>query len=1629
MTKIKIILSLFVCFLLGSYASYADVAPEYRKADNELQRRVYGYYDLQRNTVSNIEFAITNTGSLFYDQEKRRGTGIWPRGSLNYYVFGGGIWVGAQKKKYLQDEQGNYIDSTYTDTIVSWDRTKPEIVNGDTVGFAMKTEYIEKTVRKFEAQTIMEVTYNPNNAATFMTPGRMEDGDNANTTNTSKYRLFFSIDYSTGDGSPLEEESGPVWPIWDSSSDPEDSLKYDRYFGWYIHDESKRSLDVYPRGPAFISEEDIFCTYKDTDLTRYYGFGGPSTLKAKGYPLNIQYEQMVYSWSFGDYRDFIFIKYEQQNLGTDTLWNMWLAPVFDVDIAFANNPRQGAGNDRCSFYGMEGRLLPELPDPEKAKKNFAYQFSDGDMGEQGRGFGYVGFVFLESPAVIHEYEDYDEYSGKTLKIKTDSVGFVRKDKKFYTTDEQLGLVTYRNWSIENDVTEDFKMYQYISEGVTDGDTGPGDKRYMMATGPFHLRPGDTSRTVVGLVLAGTGKGGDADGTDADLAELVRKVDFAQSVYDNNFRAPQPPWRSKITEWIPLNNGMIIKWDEEAEASEDRYEAGLDFMGYKIYRARRSNLDTFDVDNTSPSTRYPSGKGPFGWRLIAQYELPKPFAKSLVPAYGPRVTGGERGAQEFSGIDSLMVVGPVWVNKDSLDINAIRVMRMPQGMYFYPPNVLFNSMVENNGAAQFPKLAATGFFEDNEYGNRIVPIINSVDTIGSIYTKPWGPYFNKMVKEKGIKFPMYYKGQHNYLLDSVLTGVIHLNQSLAKLNPLFYQHKKVQISADRYKELIADTVDIGEVWVIKEIKRDTTINGKPETILIKQKIEIDTLYNLSTFAPTTAGGNLIYTIDALILQRDKDGKKDFSKMLRSWDHFTLVRDSIYSYISKGWVREISFNDFAGSDKVKKEVIMPYMKEITNDRTFIDIGDDNRDAYFTLNEDISKTEKLFNNVEYFYKVIAYDEGDFLQPTPIKRNEAVPGLPNFAETYPSAERVGNRIKFDVISIDEEKIGGLYNFDLFAIDEDRASQLFAGDTLELEFNVLPQMFPIRVSSNQQAAPIPFGVYAVEAKITNLSKDSAEVFRSQLFLEPNNCNLAYSDLYTEYSGLRVMADSAIVDEITGDTLTYGLMTNDSVVTFNSFFTTGDFKSRDYCYARGFYPEAYGTLGLNFYSAIQQFGGIYRPAKAEIISSNATTVINPLPLSMPGDTSSNNMILSTRAVGNKMLLSGFHDGAIQQFYANPVYGRFNNGPGIYEVEFLEGGEEELELVWQNGNATKKVRAKYLIPKITNTMTYKRPAPDRSDVDSVEVRYNPNIEYIDLPVQYEPAPIVKNRFNYIRMPFPFPTNLPLEGRDAKEMIGKFNLYAQCYVNARNATPLTGGRTAAEDKKVLKKYGIEGGAFFVGTPGRYYVSFKDNENTYDFVHTFNISGAQFVADYLMKGVRGSNRQPYDRYDQPYLQNPMPSAADAVYGADFKAGDKIRFTTRGGALGFPADGAKVRFAVSETKPDKYTDEMLDNIKVVPNPYVVSHQGQKSPYGAKLYFTKLPAECTIKIYTASGDLVETINYNEALTGDDDGKYGVAIWDLLTKNGQRVQSQTLVALIETPDGATTKREFSIVVGGFRIID
>tara|TARA_R110002050_G_scaffold69269_1_gene149867 strand:+ start:3299 stop:6580 length:3282 start_codon:yes stop_codon:yes gene_type:complete len=103
-------------------------------------------------------------------------------------------------------------------------------------------------------------------------------------------------------------------------------------------------------------------------------------------------------------------------------------------------------------------------------------------------------------------------------------------------------------------------------------------------------------------------------------------------------------------------------------------------------------------------------------------------------------------------------------------------------------------------------------------------------------------------------------------------------------------------------------------------------------------------------------------------------------------------------------------------------------------------------------------------------------------------------------------------------------------------------------------------------------------------------------------------------------------------------------------------------------------------------------------------------------------------------------------------------------------------------------------------------------------------------------------------------------------------------------------------------------------------------------------------------------------------------------FSSNDEFKFTMKGGEL------------------DKsLAKDKLKDIFVVPNPYVATSDFEpantyRSGRGERrIYFMNLPAECTIKIYTITGQLVNTIYHNSTI---EDGQEA---WNLVTKDGMNL--------------------------------
>ena len=114
-------------------------------------------------------------------------------------------------------------------------------------------------------------------------------------------------------------------------------------------------------------------------------------------------------------------------------------------------------------------------------------------------------------------------------------------------------------------------------------------------------------------------------------------------------------------------------------------------------------------------------------------------------------------------------------------------------------------------------------------------------------------------------------------------------------------------------------------------------------------------------------------------------------------------------------------------------------------------------------------------------------------------------------------------------------------------------------------------------------------------------------------------------------------------------------------------------------------------------------------------------------------------------------------------------------------------------------------------------------------------------------------------------------------------------------------------------------------------------------------------------------------------------------------------------------------ERVDDALAASALDEVYVVPNPYVVTNEFEpRNPVSRtqrgdrRLYFANVPQKCTIRIYTVAGELVDTIEHESTL---NDGK---AFWDLRTKDNMNIAYGLYIFHVQSAQGSS--------VGKFAII-
>lgn len=127
-------------------------------------------------------------------------------------------------------------------------------------------------------------------------------------------------------------------------------------------------------------------------------------------------------------------------------------------------------------------------------------------------------------------------------------------------------------------------------------------------------------------------------------------------------------------------------------------------------------------------------------------------------------------------------------------------------------------------------------------------------------------------------------------------------------------------------------------------------------------------------------------------------------------------------------------------------------------------------------------------------------------------------------------------------------------------------------------------------------------------------------------------------------------------------------------------------------------------------------------------------------------------------------------------------------------------------------------------------------------------------------------------------------------------------------------------------------------------------------------------------------------------------------FRSGDAFQFKIKGQQI----DGT-------------LATQSLDEIAVVPNPYVAAASWEtRSPFSfgrgeRKIFFINLPKDCTIRIYTVRGYLVDTIEHH----GNE--LNGAASWDLETKDGLNVAYGLYIYHVDAPGVGKHIGKFAVI--------
>lgn len=338
--------------------------------------------------------------------------------------------------------------------------------------------------------------------------------------------------------------------------------------------------------PEILGDQMMWSVYNDANPTLH-----SQLFDSK--PMGLEIQTSMFGFNRNDpLGDILFVKNLIINKSDNHYADMYVAMWSDPDVGDANDDLVGVDTNLVLGYCFNGGV------------------NDKYYGITPPAVGYDFFQgpHVQSPGDTAYWSGVPRPGWKELGV-TSFIKYINGDAILYDPETKeecwnvmTGLTPAGKDFINSKTGETSKFIAsgdpVTGEGWLDiHDDPPGDRRFLMSSGPFEMAPGDTQEIVGSIIIA--------SGSDNLSAITAMKYydRFAQNAFDSNFELATPPQPEvEVTE---LDKGVLLTWDKNAdEVQHYQYKtasADYRFEGYNVYQGESmtgpwKRIATYDVKN-------------------------------------------------------------------------------------------------------------------------------------------------------------------------------------------------------------------------------------------------------------------------------------------------------------------------------------------------------------------------------------------------------------------------------------------------------------------------------------------------------------------------------------------------------------------------------------------------------------------------------------------------------------------------------------------------------------------------------------------------------------------------------------------------------------------------------------------------------------------------------------------------------------------------------------------------------------------------------------------------------------------------------------------------------------------------